>query len=148
MVCVDLLSFFNKHFFVIKNVLAKICKDEKYRGSTLLRRHLKIPSHLNDCNGVNGYRLLSVRPFSSGTHFILPQSVNGLHPMYFKVLTIKFMPKHKLKSHRLSPRPLFSVRWIGKSSFSKRITLFHHHFFLIFPPAGRLPKLRCPSLHR
>ena len=51
--------------------------------------------------------------------------------MYFKVVTIKFMPKHKLKSHRLSPRPLFSVRWIGKSSFSKRITLFHHHFFLI-----------------
>ena len=130
MVCVDLLSFFNYRFCVIKNALAKICKDEKYRGSTLLRRHLKIPSHLNDCNGVNGYRLLSVRPFSSGTHFILPQSVNGLHPMYFKVVTIKFMPKHKLKSHRLSPRPLFSVRWIGKSSFSKRITLFHHHFFL------------------
>ena len=51
--------------------------------------------------------------------------------MYFKVVTIKFMPRHKLKSHRLSPRPLFSVRWIGKSSFSKRITLFHHHFFLI-----------------
>ena len=65
--------------------------------------------------------------------------------MYLKVVTIKFMPKHKLKSHRLSPRPLFSVRWIGKSSFSKRITLFHHHFFLILIFLFFLQQTNCRS---
>ena len=32
-----------------------------------------------------------IRPFSSGTHFVLPIPVNGSHPMYLKAVTPKPM---------------------------------------------------------
>ena len=37
-----------------------------------------------------------IRPFSSGTHFVLPIPVNGSHPMYLKAVTIKLMDSMNL----------------------------------------------------